>query len=58
MMRISFLAMICVLGASICAQAGGGGGEVPEIGPNSLASALTVVIGGLLLLTSRKRKQD
>lgn len=34
-----------------------GGDGVPEIGPDSLASALTVLIGGALALTGwRKRK--
>jgi len=33
------------------------GGGVPEIGPNSMATALTVLVGGVILLTGWRRKK-
>lgn len=36
---------------------GGSGGSVPEIDPNSLYGALTLLGGGVLVLTDRFRKK-
>jgi hypothetical protein len=36
---------------------GGGGGGAPEIDPNSLAGALTILSGGVVLLTDRFRRK-
>ncbi|MGH7172708.1 MAG: hypothetical protein ACRELG_20700 [Gemmataceae bacterium] len=36
---------------------GGGGGTAPEIDPNSLAGALTLLAGGILVVTDRLRKK-
>ena len=38
------------------AGVGGGGAAVPEISPGSMASALTLLTGGVLLVSSRRRK--
>jgi hypothetical protein len=35
--------------------AGGGAAPVPEISPGSMASALTLLTGGVLLVRSRRR---
>jgi hypothetical protein len=36
---------------------GGGGGGAPEIDPSSMAAALTLLSGGVLVLTDRFRKK-
>jgi len=36
---------------------GGGGGGAPEIDPNSLAGALTILSGGVLVLSDRFRRK-
>ena len=36
---------------------GGGGGSAPEIDPNALAGALTLLSGGALVLTDRLRRK-
>jgi hypothetical protein len=36
---------------------GGSGGEVPEINPTAAMSALTILVGGTLILTDRLRRR-
>ncbi len=60
----SFLRIACVsLGIvasfgsfALANQNGGGGGGVPEIGATAIGSALTVLIGGLLMAAGSRRR--
>jgi hypothetical protein len=63
--RVCGLALVCVALASPAYGWGGnsgdygssGGGAAPEIDPSSLAGALTLLSGGLLVLTDRFRRK-
>jgi hypothetical protein len=44
-------------GAAGCGCGGGGGGGAPEIDPNSIAGALTLLSGGVLVLTDKFRRK-
>ena len=62
-MWVTALALAVVLAAwsPLLAQTGGnlggsGPAAVPEISPGSMASALTLLTGGVLLVRSRRRK--
>jgi hypothetical protein len=55
------VAVVLVVKAPLLAQTGGnlggsGPAAVPEISPGSMASALTLLTGGVLLVSSRRRK--
>ena len=48
---------VAILDRPLAEYHGGGTGDVPEIGPHSVASALTVLVGGSLILTGWRRKK-
>jgi len=37
---------------------GGGGGSVPELDPSAASAALSLLAGGALVLSGRRRKRD
>jgi hypothetical protein len=47
-----------VLGAGAATAYAGGPAPAPEIDPGSIAGALTVLTGGMLMLTDRLRKKS
>jgi hypothetical protein len=52
----AFFALALALGAMTGVAFAGGPLPSPEIDPGSMSSALTLVVGGLLLLKSRVRR--
>ncbi len=52
---LSLIAVLLAVSPKV-ARAAGGGSDVPEIDPNSMAGALTLLVGGVLALTDRIRR--
>jgi hypothetical protein len=49
--------LVATTAGLVRANSGSGSSGVPEIGPNSMATALTVLVGGVILLTGWRRKK-
>jgi len=49
------LAAFAFIAVAACSSTAFAGEEVPEIDPSSIASALTLLSGGFLVLTGRRR---
>ena len=51
------LSLVAVGGVALAGGGGGGGGGAPEIDAGSAMSALTLLSGGILLITDRIRRR-
>lgn len=52
---LSLMAVLLAVSPKV-ARAAGGGSDVPEIDPGSMAGTLTLLVGGVLALTDRVRR--